>query len=173
MINGNGAPPIGPVDVTVEGNKNCEYPKCRLSRFLKSKEEGRPKLKKGGKEIDAQKMYLLPGFIEMHGHISSQKSGKADYIYKLWMAHGITTIRDPSCGQGLDWVLSERDRSLKNEITAPRILAYTRFGQGMKYGINSPQEAIDWVRNNAAKGADGIKFFWFKTRYIQSGTSGE
>ena len=65
----------------------------------------------------------------------------------------------PSCGQGLDWVLSERDRSLKNEITAPRILAYTSFGQGMKYGINSPQEAIDWVRNNAAKGADGIKFF--------------
>ena len=158
LINGNGAPPIGPVDVTVEGNKivsiqNVGYP------GLEIKEEGRPKLKKGGKEIDAQKMYLLPGFIEMHGHISSQKSGKADYIYKLWMAHGITTIRDPSCGQGLDWVLSERDRSLKNEITAPRILAYTRFGQGMKYGINSPQEAIDWVRNNAAKGADGIKFF--------------
>ena len=118
-------------------------------------------------------MYLLPGFIEMHGHISSQQSGKAEYVYKLWMAHGITTIRDPSCGQGLDWVLSERERSLKNEITAPRILAYTSFGQGMKYGINSPQEAIDWVRNNAAKGADGIKFFWFKTRYIQSCASGE
>ena len=29
----------------------------------------------------------------------------------------------------------------------------------MKYGINSPQETIDWVRNNAAKGADWIKFF--------------
>ena len=38
---------------------------------LEIKEEGRPKLKKGGKEIDAQKMYLLPGFIEMYGHISS------------------------------------------------------------------------------------------------------
>ncbi len=60
---------------------------------LEIKEEGRPKLKKGGKEIDAQKMYLLPGFIEMYGHISSQKSGKPDYVYKLWMAHGITTIR--------------------------------------------------------------------------------
>ena len=158
LINGNGAPPTGPVDVTVEDNKivsiqNVGYP------GLEIKEESRPKLKKGGKEIDAQKMYLLPGFIEMHGHISSQQSGKADYVYKLWMAHGITTIRDPSCGQGLDWVLSERERSLKNEITAPRILAYTSFGQGMKYGINSPQEAIDWVRNNAAKGADGIKFF--------------
>ena len=91
--------------MTVEGNKivsiqNVAYP------GLEIKEEGRPKLKKGGKEIDAQKMYLLPGFIEMHGHISSQKSGKADYVYKSWMAHGITTIRDPSCGQDLDWILS-------------------------------------------------------------------
>ena len=158
LINGNGAPPTGPVDVTVEDNKivsiqNVGYP------GLEIKEERRPKLKKGGKEIDAQGMYLLPGFIEMHGHISSQRSGKADYVYKLWMAHGITTIRDPSCGQGLDWVLSEKERSIKNQITAPRILAYTSFGQGVKNGINSPQEAIDWVRNNAAKGADGIKFF--------------
>ena len=158
LINGNGAPPTGPVDVTVEDNKivsiqNVGYP------GLDIKEDRRPKLKKGGKEIDAQGMYLLPGFIEMHGHISSQRSGKADYVYKLWMAHGITTIRDPSCGQGLDWVLSEKERSIKNEITAPRILAYTSFGQGKKNGINSPQEAIDWVRNNAAKGADGIKFF--------------
>ena len=158
LINGNGAPPTGPVDVTVEDNKivsiqNVGYP------GLDIKEDRRPKLKKGGKEIDAQGMYLLPGFIEMHGHISSQRSGKAEYVYKLWMAHGITTIRDPSCGQGLDWVLSEKERSIKNEITAPRILAYTSFGQGEKNGINSPQEAIDWVRNNAAKGADGIKFF--------------
>ena len=158
LINGNGAPPTGPVDVTVEDNKivsiqNVGYP------GLDIKEDRRPKLKKGGREIDAQGMYLLPGFIEMHGHISSQRSGKADYVYKLWMAHGITTIRDPSCGQGLDWVLSEKERSIKNKITAPRILAYTSFGQGKKNGINDPQQAIDWVRNNAAKGADGIKFF--------------
>ena len=136
LINGNGAPPTGPVDVTVEDNKivsiqNVGYP------GLDIKEDRRPKLKKGGKEIDAQGMYLLPGFIEMHGHISSQRSGKADYVYKLWMAHGITTVRDPSCGQGLDWVLSEKERSIKNEITAPRILAYTSFGQGKKNGINS------------------------------------
>jgi hypothetical protein len=75
------------------------------------------------------------------------------------MAHGITTIRDPSCGQGLDWVLDQKEKSQKNIITAPRILAYTGFGQGSENGINTPQEAIDWVRKNAERGADGIKFF--------------
>mgnify|MGYP006098241729 FL=1 len=158
LINGNGAPPTGPVDVTIEKNKivsikNVGYP------GLKINENRRPKLKNGGKEIDAHGMYLLPGFIDMHGHISSQRSGKAEYVYKLWLAHGITTIRDPSCGQGLDWVLQQKEESKKNKITAPRILAYTGFGQGAKNGINSPQEAIDWVRKNAEKGADGIKFF--------------
>ena len=46
----------------------------------------------------------------MHGHISSQRSGSAEYVFKLWMAHGITTIRDPSCGQGLNWVLLPKGR---------------------------------------------------------------
>ena len=112
LINGNGAPPTGPVDVTIEKNKilsikNVGYP------GLKINENRRPKLKNGGKEIDAHGMYLLPGFIDMHGHISSQRSGKAEYVYKLWLAHGITTIRDPSCGQGLDWVLQQKEESKK------------------------------------------------------------
>ena len=29
----------------------------------------RPQLKTGGREINADGMYLLPGFIDMHGHI--------------------------------------------------------------------------------------------------------
>ncbi len=158
LINGNGAPPSGPVDVVVENNKivsirNVGYP------GLKIKEERRPKAKEGAKEINAHGMYLLPGFIDMHGHIGETTKGKADYVYKLWMAHGITTIRDPSCGNGLKWVLKQKEDSKKNKITAPRILAYTGFGQGSKNGINSPEEAREWVRKNAENGADGIKFF--------------
>ena len=152
LINGNGAPPSGPVDVVVENNKivsirNVGYP------GLKIKEERRPKAKEGAKEINAHGMYLLPGFIDMHGHIGETTKGKADYVYKLWMAHGITTIRDPSCGNGLKWVLKQKEDSKKNKITAPRILAYTGFGQGSKNGINSPEEAREWVRKNAENGA--------------------
>ncbi len=62
----------------------------------------RPKLKEGGKELNCEGMFLLPGFIDMHGHIGGTAQGTpAEYVFKLWMAHGITTIRDPSCGNGL------------------------------------------------------------------------
>ncbi|MDN5204436.1 amidohydrolase family protein [Fulvivirgaceae bacterium BMA10] len=158
MINGTGAPARGPVDVVIENNRivqirNVGYPGVAIS------DEQRPKLKSGGREIDAHDMYLLPGFIDMHGHIGGTSADQtAEYIFKLWMAHGITTIRDPSCGNGLDWVLDQKKRSEKNQITAPRIFAYTSFGQGSD-GINTPEQAREWVRNNAKKGADGIKFF--------------
>jgi hypothetical protein len=75
------------------------------------------------------------------------------------MAHGVTTIREPSAGNGLDWVLDQKTKSSKNEITAPRILAYTAFGMGSYKSISTPEIARQWVRNNANKGSDGIKFF--------------
>jgi hypothetical protein len=49
--------------------------------------------------------------------------------------------------------------SAENKITAPRIFAYTVFGQGSKEPITTPEQAVAWVRENAKKGADGIKFF--------------
>ncbi|MEM6265729.1 MAG: amidohydrolase family protein, partial [Bacteroidota bacterium] len=120
----------------------------------------RPELKEGGKELDATGMYLLPGFVDMHGHIGGRAQRvNAEYVFKLWMAHGITTVRDPSAGNGLDWVLDQKSKSAKNKITAPRILAYTAFGQGSGEPISTPEMAREWVRNNAKKGADGIKFF--------------
>lgn len=159
LINGNGAPPIGPVDVVVEKNrikevKTVGYPGVPIDPA------DRPKLKEGGKEYDCEGMYLLPGFVDMHGHIGGRAQGAdAEYVFKLWMGHGITTIRDPACGNGLDWVLEHKKRSEANEITAPRIMAYTVFGMGQRQSINNPEAARAWVRQNADKGADGIKFF--------------
>ncbi|MFN5914092.1 MAG: amidohydrolase family protein [Chitinophagaceae bacterium] len=159
LINSTGAPPVGPVDIVIEQNRivairNVGYPGMAI------REGARPKLKEGGKEIDCSGMYILPGFIDMHGHIGGTAQGTpAEYVFKLWMAHGITTIRDPSCGNGLDWVLDQKQKSSSNAITAPRIFAYTSFGQGARGGISTPAQAIEWVKENAAKGADGIKFF--------------
>src|SRR5690606_28287774 len=157
LINGNGAPPTGPVDIVVEKNRITQvrtvgYPGVEI------KPESRPKLATGGKEIDATGMFLLPGFVDAHAHIGGQAQGaNAEYVFKLWMAHGVTTIRDPSAGNGLDWVLDQKRKSAANEITAPRILAYTSFGQGSS--VSTPEQARKWVQENAKNGADGIKFF--------------
>ncbi len=159
LINSTGAPPIGPVDIVIENNiiKNIKvvgYPGIPIDSSR------RPKLIEGGREIDAEGHYILPGFVDMHGHIGGRSQGAGgEYVFKLWMAHGITTIRDPSCGNGLDWVLKHKKLSEENKITAPRIQAYTAFGMGQFDPISTPEQARTWVRENAGKGADGIKFF--------------
>jgi len=159
LINGNGAPPIGPVDIVIENNRILSVNNVG-SPGMPVNPDRRPKLKQGGKELNCEGMYALPGFIDMHGHIGGKEQGTpAEYVFKLWMAHGITTIRDPSTGNGLDWVLDQKRKSEKDSISAPRIFAYTAFGMGAKQPVTTPQHAIDWVRENAKKGADGIKFF--------------
>lgn len=159
LINGTGAPPVGPVDIVVEKNRitnivNVGAPGIAINPSR------RPVLAAGGKELNAEGMYLLPGFIDMHGHIGGEAQGAdAEYVFKLWMAHGVTTVREPGCMNGLDWVLDQKRKSDQNLITAPRIKAYTVFGQGSKTPISTPEQAIAWVRENLQKGADGIKFF--------------
>ncbi|PRX54131.1 amidohydrolase family protein [Flagellimonas meridianipacifica] len=165
LINGNGSPPRGPIDIVVEKNKIVDikvvgYPGVAID------ESKRPKLKPGGKELDCSGMYLLPGFVDMHGHIGGVAQGADhDYVFKLWMAHGITTIREPS-GRSIDWTLDLKRKSERNEIIAPRIFAYTGFGQTTKdfnplndIPISTTEQARKWVRANAERGADGIKFF--------------
>jgi len=72
--------------------------------------------------------YLLPGFIDSHGHIGGRVQGTpAEYVFKLWMAHGITAIRDPSAWNGVDWVLDQKKRSAANEITRRRLVSRTYF----------------------------------------------
>jgi hypothetical protein len=159
LINGTGAPPFGPVDIVIEKNRIVKIQNVG-SPSLPINAARRPALKEGGKEINCDGMYAMPGLIDMHGHIGGKDQGTpAEYVFKLWMAHGITTIRDPSAGNGLSWVLDHKTKSLENTITAPRIFAYTAFGQGSKTPITNAEEARTWVRENAKNGADGIKFF--------------
>jgi hypothetical protein len=155
LINGDGSPPRGPVDIVVENNiivaiQVVGYPGVEIE------EKNRPKLKKDGKELDASGMYLLPGFVDMHGHIGGKSQGaNSSYVFKLWMAHGITTVRQPSGINAKELKLL----SSKNKIIAPRIFDYVGFGSGSKKPISTPEMAREWVRKNAKNGADGIKFF--------------
>jgi adenine deaminase len=101
LINSTGAPAQGPVDIVIEKNIIKDivvvgYP------GVPTNESRRPKAAADDKELDATGKFVLPGFVDMHGHIGSERSTPAEYVYKLWMAHGITTIREPSAGRGID-----------------------------------------------------------------------
>ena len=119
--------------------------------------------------MDLSGMYALPGFVDMHGHTGGREQGTpAEYVYKLWMGHGITTIREPGSGNGLEWTLEHKAKSARNEITAPRIEAYVFFGMGRDKPFLTPDEARKWVGEVAAKGADGLKFFGYRPDIMQA-----
>jgi hypothetical protein len=159
MIDGTGSPAVGPVDIVIEGNtitqiRNVGYPGVPID------ERRRPETGENDKLLDASGMYILPGFFDMHAHIGGAAQGTVpEYVFKLWMAHGITSIREPGSGNGIDWTIRHKERSKANAITAPRIFPYITFGRGIDGGIHSPEDAREWVQMIYDEGAEGIKYF--------------
>ena len=173
LIDGTGAPPIGPVDIVVEQGRIAEIQSVGFPGIA-IKPDRRPK--RGDHEIDASGMYVLPGFVNAHAHIAVPDHGKvgpvppAEYVYKLWLAHGITTVREVGSFNGLRWTLSEKRRSAAGEIVAPRLAAYAYFPSDLETpgGVRSPEQARRWVDSVAAAGADGIKFLGAPPHIMQA-----
>ncbi len=157
LIDGTGAPPTGPVDVVVEGNRIAQVRGVGFPG-LPINEDRRPS--DADYEIDAEGMYLLPGFIDLHTHTGGAgKAPEAEYTYKLWMGNGITTSRGVGHGT-FEFSLHERERSEANAIVAPRMISYVRPGSGADYRgppVTDADTAREWVQYAAMKGADGLK----------------
>jgi imidazolonepropionase-like amidohydrolase len=154
LIDGTGAPPTGPVDIVIENN--------RVADILPAGTPGLPlkpdRPPKDAEELDATGMYVLPGFVDLHTHGGDpEKAPNLDYVYKLWLAHGVTTVRGVPLASATV-ASSEKDRSARNEIAAPRIFNYQTLGSGWGR-VDTPAKAREWVRWAAAHSIDGIKFF--------------
>ena len=156
VIDGTGAPPIGPMDIVIEGDRITQI-RSVGAPGVPIEEDRRPE--GATREIDASGMYVLPGFVDLHAHTGGASQGTpAEYVHKLWLAHGVTTIREPGSGNGVEWTLGEKERSARNEIAAPRIFVYVRPGMGWDEGrIDSPEKAREYVRWAADQGVDGLK----------------
>lgn len=157
LIDGTGAPPRGPVDIVVERNRIVQIVDVGAPG-LPIDQSRRPR--GPARELDAEGMYILPGFIDLHVHTCGYpKAPEAEYCYKLWMAHGVTTVRGVPFG-GFEWSLKEKERSARNEITAPRMISCHRIGTGQGWGgkpILDPETARQWVRWAAQQGIDCLK----------------
>jgi len=168
VINGTGSPAFGPADIVIEGNTISEV-RVVGSAGSTIDPARRPALAAGGTELDLSGQYVMPGIIDMHGHIGGDEQGTpAEYVYKLWLGHGITTIRDPGCGNGIDFCVSEQQRSAANTIAAPRIFPYAFFGQGRDTPFTTPEQAREWVRTMRKKGALGMKCFGYRPDILEA-----
>ena len=154
-VDGAGSPPLGPVDIVIEGDRIAEirsvgFPMAPID------ESGRPA--GATREIDASGMYVLPGLIDMHAHTGGPgKAPQAEYTYKLWMGNGITTSRGVGHGPMM-WALEQKALAERNEIVAPRMFTYALPGEAWDEGpVNSPERAREWVRWAADVDVDGAK----------------
>lgn len=171
VIDGTGAPLYGPADILIkDGRIERIINKGDALVGLMFPERDLLEDYPTARVMDLEGHYVLPGFVDSHGHIGSAvQAPSADYVYKLWLAHGVTTVRDVACAwNGMDFTISEAQRSEANEICAPRILANPYFGQGMEVPITTARDAAAWVNAIAERGAKGVKFFSAKPEAFQA-----
>ncbi|HKS07417.1 MAG TPA: amidohydrolase family protein, partial [Gemmatimonadaceae bacterium] len=154
IIDGTGGPARGPMNIVIENNRIASIGGGGGGRG------GRGGADAQAEVIDGRGMYVMPGLIDMHVHAGgAPKNADAEYAYKLWLGHGITTVRGVPLGS-FEFTKAEQARSARNEIVAPRIVNYQRpgTGQGAPPGAtNSPEQARAWVKWAAQQGIDGLK----------------
>jgi imidazolonepropionase-like amidohydrolase len=161
VVNGRGTPTEGPMDIVIENERIVDIiPVDSVSLHRLGSDFQRVD---GGRVIDASGMYVLPGLTDMHAHIPGDGGRAGDkgfsYAYKLWLAHGVTTLRDAGDGAGIENLREHRRLAESTTAAIPRLLLYERWpnvSRQREHG-HTPDEARTLVRKFFELGADGIK----------------
>ncbi len=156
-VDGAGSPAQGPVDIVIVGDRIAEI------RIIGAPGAIDPKARpaQGDQEMDLAGHYVLPGFVDCHTHLhdlDDEQHVPADYILKLWLSSGVTSVREVGSRRPIEWLTAIKAKSARNEIVAPRIDVYPFFQAIEKVPPNTPEEARTAVRDAKRRGADGIKF---------------
>ncbi len=154
IVDGNGTPASGPKDIIIENNMITAI----VPFDPVASQGGRRKRLPADVEIDAAGKYVLPGLINAHAHTQDERGGipqPFEYELKIWLACGITTVRD--VGSETKKTLALRAKSETGEIAAPRFLIYPMFNS-IQPMPSTPEQARARMREFKAMGADGVKF---------------
>lgn len=154
MVDGNGTPARGPVDIVVENGLITDI--ATLDPVAMRRGEARRPA--GDVQIDATGKFVLPGLINAHTHMQSNRSGQSmggfEYYMLLELANGVTTVREVGAEDEVQ-SLRLRDQQARGELVGPRILVYPMFGDMRR--IKTAADARARVQEMKKLGVDGIK----------------
>lgn len=160
VIDGSGGPAFGPANIRIQGNRIAWVRTVdALSRARREEEKASGKeTKQPDRVIEGKGMYVLPGLIDVHIHINETKDVPAEYIYKLLLGQGVTTVRAFNVGQeDPKGMVAVKKKIAAHQIIAPRMYVYPFWGRGDDPRYSTPEGARQIVDEWHALGVDGIK----------------
>jgi cytosine/adenosine deaminase-related metal-dependent hydrolase len=162
VIDGSGAPAFGPVNIYIKGNRIERVVSVDAIARERREEEGTGAKEKETKQpdrvIEGKGMYVMPGLVDVHIHINESKDVPAEYIYKLLLGHGVTTIRTFNVGRNdPKGMVAEKKKIAANQIIAPRMYVYPFWGRDNDPRNSHADGARQIVDEWHALGVDGIK----------------
>jgi hypothetical protein len=162
LVDGTGAPPVGPVTVVVEKDRITGIYGLPGMYTAQLPESGKLPSKPGDHVIDAKGSFILPGLIDNHvrvldlsvradaGNQMRLDNSPPEYALKLLIAHGVTTIGSMQSLDVMNWAMDMKRQSELNNITAPNIEVWVDFP------ARTPQEARAKVQEAKKRGASGL-----------------
>ena len=146
VIYGSVKPPFGPVDVVIE-NGFITYIGANGGRVPPGAADA---------VIDGTGKYVMPGIVNTHMHWHEDRQPgypqPIQYERDLYLAAGVTTVRE--VGGDFDLSKQWQAESEAHRIVSPRIFVYPVMPKGQ---TGKPDEIRAWIRDVAARGADGLK----------------
>ncbi len=114
--------------------------------------------------IDADGTWLIPGLVEMHAHTTGEHNALKEKIHHLYLAYGVTTVRDT--GGNLTLLRQLREGINDGTKLGPRLFfsgplldGATPVWPPMSIMIETPERARAAVEFLASQGVDFIKVY--------------
>lgn len=139
----------------------------RDGRIVDVSEKGAKRAPEGAQVVDATGRYAIPGLWDMHMHLTVVPEMQ-DREGILLLANGVTSVRDT--GGGLPATVAVRERGKDAAIPGPRVRiagpiidgsppVHEGSEPGSSRTADTPEQAIQYVDEQAARGVDFIKSY--------------
>jgi imidazolonepropionase-like amidohydrolase len=113
--------------------------------------------------------YIIPGLFDMHAHVGnvlkdSYNQNESEYMLRMLLTHGITTIRNP--GGPTEQSVALRENASEGKIAGPQIFTAGQLLNTpdipvpfVEKQVQTEQDVRQEVRTQAAAGVDYIKLY--------------
>ncbi len=122
------------------------------------------RIPKAAKIIDCKGKTIMPGIVDVHGHLGDFRYGlspQQNWYYYANLAYGVTTAHDPSSNS--EMIFSHAEMIKAGEMAGPRLYSTGTILYGadgdFKAVINNLEDARSAIRRTKAFGAFSVKSY--------------